>query len=302
MFDWQGSATAGNRRDFFEVNKACPCPICDRTKWCAISEDGQVAMCMRQPDGAFSHRTLPHGEAHFHQISGQAPAAEGRQRTNPHASFRRNKLKVCVDFDGLLHRWGKSCGTAPIQAEADKLGLPFDSLADLRTTWSEHHKALAFPMHDGKGRTVGIRLRYSDGRKGAVNGTNSGIFLAGREAKANEWIAITEGPTDSAAARSLGFPVIGRPSCSGGVEAIGDFLARRPPRKVVIITDNDPPNSQTGCRPGPDGAARLAKIIGPICQAIRFVVVPAQFGDLRKWYVEGRATAQDIAERMSERI
>ncbi len=52
---------------------------------------------------------------------------------------------------------------------------------------------------------------------------------------------ITEGPTDTAAAISLGYFAIGRPNCCGGIEFIKSALRYLGIRRVVIVSDLDDP-------------------------------------------------------------
>ena len=52
---------------------------------------------------------------------------------------------------------------------------------------------------------------------------------------------ITEGPTDTAAAISLGYFAIGRPNCCGGIEFIKSALRYLGIRRAVIVSDLDDP-------------------------------------------------------------
>jgi len=94
-------------------------------------------------------------------------------------------------------------------------------------------------MRDGGNQYVGIRLRRINGDKWAERGSHQGLFIpqSGPEKQA----LITEGPTDTAAAISLGYFAIGRPNCCGGIEFIKSALRYLGIRRAVIVSDLDDP-------------------------------------------------------------
>jgi hypothetical protein len=118
--------------------------------------------------------------------------------------------------------------------------------------WAEPYQAWAWPMRNGAGDIAGIRLRNDEGRKWAVRGSKQGLFCSSYPAAEKGFI--TEGPTDCAAAISLGFYAVGRPSCLGGTEHLQSMFKRKGVRRAVILADND--------LPGIQGADRLAGEIG----------------------------------------
>lgn len=89
--------------------------------------------------------------------------------------------------------------------------------------------------------------------------------------KFNGTLYICEGPTDTAAALTLGLFAIGRPSCMGCEEMITKLIRLQGIRRVIIITDND--------IPGLRGAAKLQRQIpamscawSPPCKDLRAFV------------------------------
>lgn len=146
-----------------------------------------------------------------------------------------------------------------IDALAQELGVTPESLTSLECAWASEHRAWAFPMCDGYGWKVGIRLRAKDGSKWAVSGSRQGIFLPVSHEQRTAYIC--EGPTDTAAAMSIGLYAIGRPCCSGGVSEIQTCLSRMDIHRVVIIADND--------KPGLGGASRLSASVNlPSCTLV----------------------------------
>ena len=136
-------------------------------------------------------------------------------------------------------------------------------------------------MRDVTRRIIGVRRRFPNGRKCCVNGSQTGLFVPTGVPDTGQ-LLICEGPTDTAALLTLGFPAIGRPSCTGGMTYLV-HLARG--RNVVIVADADVP--------GQRGAIRLATSLRPHCPSVRIIVPPCGVKDARAW-VQAGATRGDI--------
>jgi hypothetical protein len=139
----------------------------------------------------------------------------------------REMLDADTNRLGRLAPWAKS------------LGVDLASLMDLNCVWSYKNGAWAFPMSDGYGSMIGIRLRSTNGDKWAIKGSHQGIFLP--RVPPDELVLLPEGPTDTAAALTLGYFAIGRPSCSGGMDQIRLACWRANIRRAVIVSDKDEP-------------------------------------------------------------
>ena len=133
-------------------------------------------------------------------------------------------------------------------------------------------------MFDGAENFAGMRLRSDEGEKWALRGGRQGIFIPSMELQGE--VLVVEGPTDAAAAVSLGFYAIGRPSCTGGVREIALLCRRIGVRRLSVLADND--------GPGKSGARAFC---GQIGLPARLVVTPAK--DLREWVRNG-ATRQAV--------
>jgi len=161
------------------------------------------------------------------------------------------------------------------------LGVSMDALERLEPAWDARHQAFAFPMRDGDGRIVGIRLRDHGGRKWAVSGSKSGLFYPTDIAGGGE-VVVLEGPTDTAAALTIGLNAVGRPSCNAGVDELARLVERLRVKKVAIVSDNDRahrrPTDDAIWRPGSDGAFNLPQKLKRI---YRVVVPPCK--DFRDW-------------------
>jgi DNA primase len=137
-------------------------------------------------------------------------------------------------------------------------------LIDLHTCWSPDHRAFAFPMYDAEGNVTGIRLR-KDQFKWSVKGSHSGLFIPYSAIRrvSLDYLLITEGPTDTAAALTIGFFAIGRPACLGCERIVIDVLKELSVKNVVMCVDND--------EPGLRGAAKLRKMIPYQFKVSKFV-------------------------------
>ena len=172
------------------------------------------------------------------------------------------------------------------------LGLCPYALATLQPAWDHWHDAWAFPMRDGAGKVVGLRLRADGGRKWAVKGSRDGLFFDPAVGRVPE-VMFCEGPTDTAAAISLGFVAVGRPSCSGGVDQTRAFCFRHGVQKVIVMADQDVPHRRpdgSAWYPGREGAQRLVAALG---LPFKMVMPPAK--DLREWVIEGATPAAAAA-------
>lgn len=225
------------------VTKDKPCPICGKEDWCAFGEFQMK--CMRVP----SNRPAKEGWYHFY------PDETYVRPSLPPP--RRPEKKSPQDFTAMLERWRNDTVIEHYEALSNRLGVLVESLIELDAAWSRQHSAWAFPMRDAEMRVIGIRLRSLAGDKWAVTGSTQGLFIP-RKVPLTNPVVIVEGPTDAAAALSIGLFPIGRASCNSGADLIGHYLNRVKCSRVVIVADNDDKivNGRK-IRPGIDGALAL---------------------------------------------
>jgi DNA primase len=101
------------------------------------------------------------------------------------------------------------------------------------------------------------------GKKWAVRGSKAGLFIpfdAGKRLPRSP-LFVCEGPTDTAAALSIGFFAIGRPACLGQEEMVLTLIRKFHPQQIIVCYDND--------KPGIAGADKLIRYIR--CPVVRFV-------------------------------
>lgn len=257
---------------WFRVTRQNPCAICQHVDWCTYSAIGSA--CMR-----IASDTPMHNGAWLHKIGA---AAQPKPEPPRPAPAKINCTKLMAEFRNST-KPEQFCGFA------SELGVTCDSLHALGCAWATPHRAFAFPMMDGYGNTVGIRLRNRDGHKWAVTGSHQGLFIPRTCPNATAYI--TEGPTDTAAAVSMGLFAIGRPSCQGANDHLRTALKKRDVRQVIIVADND--------GPGLLGAERLAS---ELKLPVKVVALPAK--DIREFLRLGgtrcvlETLTQDLIVRM----
>lgn len=220
---------------WLRVNKKRRCPQCSRSDWCCYTDDGTVC-CMRvrsetpMRNGGWLHRTGDPIPAYI------PPPKPVRVERPP-------------DLQTMWKRWESRTEFHHLDGFAMSLGVDTEALRATGCAWAE--TAWAFPMKNAAGEMIGIRLRDTAGRKWAVRGSHQGLFIPQVETQST--LHLVEGPTDLAAALSLGLFAIGRPSCLGQENLILEYTRNQKVRRVVIITDND--------EPGRRGAAKLQSML-----------------------------------------
>lgn len=254
------------------VSHKKPCPICGKPDWCTITPDGTAVCCMRiesacqMRNGGFLHKL-----------------ADRPRQYVPVRRFAQPPPST-LDFAAMMDGWVRNTPLDALETLAASLGVDVLALAALGAARHSQQAAWAFPMRDGNGKTVGIRLRDNNGHKWAVKGSKVGLFYT--EGKPQDHIAVVcEGPTDTAAALTLGLWAIGRPSCQGAVDHTLQLCRRLRIDHLLIMADNDEPKPRPGggwWQPGFEGAAKLAAAVG---LPYKILAPPAK--DIRKWVQAG---------------
>lgn len=270
------------------VSRQRPCPICRKPDWCTSTSDGQSVCCMRVE----SEKAMRNG-GWLHRVGDGGLSARARSARATWDAVPRRGCDAALFDAGAYHAALRAKGDwRDVDGLALSLGLCPYALATLQPAWDHWHDAWAFPMRDGAGKIVGIRLRASDGRKWAVKGSREGLFFDPAVERVPE-VMLCEGPTDTGAAISLGFVAVGRPSCSGGVDQTRAFCFRHGVQRVIVMADQDAPHRRPDGSvwyPGRDGAQRLVAALG-----LPFKMVMPAAKDLRAWVIEGATPAAAAA-------
>ena len=275
-------------RDFVRVRRGRPCPVCGKTDWCLVSRDDETTpskvICQRVES---PHRWRDAGWLHR---LGANPRPQG--------PWRCRSLRLDGPADGLAdlaERFAAASDEREFGHAASHFGLSVASLRRLGASavgrrglappgFGNAGPRLAFPMRDGKGRVIGIRLRATSSAKYAVTGSRNGLFFDPALPACPKELLLAEGETDAAALLDLGFVAVGRPSCRGAADLIRDLVRRVRPEAVVVVADND--------APGVVGAAELANELCLYCEEVKVIRPPTGIKDIRAWKLLGAQPEQ----------
>lgn len=250
------------------VSRAEPCHICEKPDWCTRAADGSAHCCMRmQSDTPMKNGGFLHREEGARALLG-SPIA------------RERKAPEHIPPERIARSWASWSIDTP-DASVDRLstilGVSAESLRRVGACLAWPHESWGFPMFDGAAKFCGMRLRSDDGQKWALRGSRQGIFLSD-PLPTGDSLVVVEGPTDLAAALTLGLDGIGRPSCTGGASEIASYCRTHGIRQLSILSDND--------GPGRSGALRLAQDL----RSIRCRVATLPTKDLRAWCQSGASS------------
>lgn len=241
------------------VTRAHRCPICDHDSWCCVADD--LVLCMRSES---ARPSTGKAGGWLHSL-GSRPSKPATVKPAMPVAPLRNGAE-------LLERWSLATLDAQRNKLAAKLGVSVTALYRLGAQWAQAYEAWGFPMRDGHGNVCGIRLRKENAEKFAVTGSREGLFYD--PAMSAPCVMVCEGPTDTAAAMTLGFAAVGRPSCMGAADKLRDLCRERRVGRLVIVADDD--------GPGRDGANMLCSTL-----LLPYKILALQQKDLRAFVQVG---------------
>lgn len=229
-----------------------------------MSSEGTAFLCMRTTSN--KPFVLADGSVgHIHYVKGEAHV--------PRQLVRQERQKPSVNLEEWYNATASINHNVWKEQLAKELGVSYSSLLFMGALWSANHQAWAFPMRDGLGKIVGIRIRWPNGNKKAITGSKNALFIP-RDEYRKQRVYLFEGPTDTCAAVTIGLKAIGRPSCSAGLFDIITFIKQNQVKELVIVCDSD--------KPGLDGAAALVQHL-----PIRSVVITPPAKDMRDFLKNG---------------
>lgn len=203
------------------------------------------------------------------------------KRTAPRRISRAPERPAILDWSKYEAKF--TCSHLRMEAWAKKLGVHWVGMDWVEMGWSKKDKACTFPMRDAAGHVIGYRLRNGQGDKWAVEGSRNGLFYPVEiqfYTNSPFWM-ICEGPTDTAAMVSLGFPTVGRPNTFACFDQMRLLFAKwKHPAVIVADTGNE----------GLASAAKLANLLTAVCPWVK-VIKPKSGKDARQWVAQGATTA-----------
>jgi len=174
---------------------------------------------------------------------------------------------------------------------ADSLDLPLWTLVQLGVGYDG--RAYTFPVHSADEEIIGIALRFPDGSKKMVRGSEIGIYLGNNmldipgASHSKSRLVICEGATDLATIRRIHSTAIGMFNNETPIEIVYNYILKHKPAETIIFPDGD--------TPGVSGANKLARRIMDITHVKVFPMPPGY--DVRQYCTEkGREAIVYILE------
>lgn len=217
---------SGNHQ-WVRVTRQDKCKICLKPDWCTYCPSLALAHCLRVESDRPCKSSLG---GWLHGIGDTT-----KFRPLP---IKPERPPPSIDAAALMKSYSTETWDNMVAELSESLGVSLASLIALGVAWSVGHEAWAWPMRSSNGDVVGIRLRSNDGHKWAVRGSHAGLFYAEGD---DHRVFVLEGPTDTAAAMTIGLNAIGRPACLGSELEVDRLLKRKRARECVIVSDNDEP-------------------------------------------------------------
>lgn len=290
------------------------CPVCGHKAGCMLSPEGEAAICLRVEQG--STKAVKGGMGWVHKLKG-----DDRKRAEKLPSAKEPPKVTRAQWERLIKSSRLPLRSPKLIREASRLGVTPQSLYDLRIGHIDG--SFTFPMFDGELRPIGIRKRNSEtAEKICVPGSQNGLFVpetydpslvpcfdnpkSHAATMTPAWLVlIPEGPTDVAAALSIGVRSIGRPNNRAGAELLarllfGTLAEPATVQHVIIMADRDATKHLRSGEPhwpGWEGALAVAthlldRMAGLPAEhpwtygraTLRVCYPPGQHKDLRDWF------------------
>jgi len=184
--------------------------------------------------------------------------------------------KPLINWFNLANSYlGKSVNQ--IETLCNNWKISLSSLSHFLVGWNE--AAYTIPMVNENCMTIGIQLRYPDGFKCCVEGSQLGLFIPFLyQQRLDEILYICEGFSDTVTVYDLGFFAIGRPNALSCMEIIEKFIELNNIKEIVIVADND--------RAGRDGANKLWDYLKVVKPSSKCIITPDLHKDIRETYLE----------------
>ncbi|MBT6155455.1 MAG: DUF3987 domain-containing protein [Planctomycetaceae bacterium] len=277
------------------VTEACPCPVCDGPDNCTVAQDGRAVYCGRIEEGSVRQNE---GGQWLHYLDHPIPRCHNPHNSAEHDPSGNGNTSV-NRWDRLAEKYVKAANrrSRSLGKLAKELGVTVASLKAIGIGWDDDY--WTSPERDAAGHIIGIVKRGADGNKKSMKGGKRGLSYDPKATEDSGPIILVEGATDTAAARTLGFAAIGRPSNNGGIDHLAELLKDVPSeREIIVLGEND--EKPNGTWPGRDGAIRtatkLSKILG---RKVHYALTPDNAKDIRVWLQEHGNDRESFLSRLS---
>lgn len=302
--------TRGPIRISWRASRLTPCPVCGGGHSCSVASSGLVFCWRRHVDqpGWIWLKDAANGFGMFLGLDADPVGTSSRTsiggtngHTNGHVKPERPRVESAQLTDYLRDH---PAGPLERASLADVIGVRADTLRQLRmgfvTETERESSHWIFPERDDLRRVIGLLRRYPSGQKLQYTGSRRGLAYDPdwEPDPAQGTVLVVEGPTDVAAALTLGLHAVGRPNNVGGVDVLADFLGRfaRLGGEVIVLGEND--RKADGAWPGREGAEKVATGLAEKWgRAVGFAMPPENAKDLRDWlWASGSVNVEDVVQ------
>lgn len=240
-----------------------------------------ICLCPKHPDNNIpnfyvnkcEHKGHPKGFGYcfacgyVRQYSSEFVDNMSKKKTKP---FREQQP---IDWIKLQESFKEArFGTKELSKLAREWGISTWTLFKYDIGWAGN--AYTIPMYIPNKGIVGIQLRYEDGSKSCIEGSQLGLFMS--LTNIEHPVVICEGFSDSAVATDLGFFGIGLPSAQIGHSFAQDWLVDNKVTSVTIVSDND--------QAGQKSSLKMKRLCEQKDIDSR-IILPEPYKDLRQFYI-----------------
>lgn len=192
------------------------------------------------------------------------------------------KKRVDINWKSLNRYYvnkGKLNSTKLLEL-SENLDIPLHTLVSIGIGYDG--RAYTFPVYDENKKVIGIALRFPDGSKRMIRGSQVGIYLGNNVldlswATTKKQLVICEGATDLATIMRIHTtPAIGMFNNETPIEIVYNYILKYKPDKTIIFPDGD--------KPGVLGANKVARRLMDITH-VKVFPMPAGY-DVRRYCTE----------------
>jgi len=239
-----------------------PCKICGSTKWCLFSDDGLYCSCKKISEGAVTNL----GQLGFlHKLKEREDLTGYTTQPKPQVNWKQLQR----DYSLQLSTYRKY----PTLAGIDNP----NTYQEFFMGWNG--KGWTFPVWGEHLQIAGMQVRFPDGVKCSVTGTQIGVFVPKTIMAHDGIIGVAEGLSDAMAACELGIKTVGKWNCSTPHETLLTLIVGKfkPTKGILIFADND--------GPGKKGAVELRGMLKTYLPNLptKTIVPPLGVKDLREY-------------------
>jgi len=253
---------------YHRVARNMPCPLCERKKYCLVSEDGEYVICT----SVQSQKYWETYNGWLHKLNKKID----KKKIVKTKTYKPNQEYIEKLFYGK-YIYDKTAQNLL----ATELGLPEEALNIFGVKTADCHYGI--PMRNEKYQIIGIMKRDLGGNKWCEKHSRLGLFLPSIFDIKNE-VFVCEGVTDAMALKSKGYNTIARPSATACDDMVVKLTARN--KYAYIMADND--------TIGIKGAISLAQ---QLWIKSKIIIVP-KYKDTRAWINSGTFKNKDINKYM----